>query len=418
MRSLVCLAILLPGCGQPARTPPPLTQQAYVWQRDWTPEVSASVQKANAHLDGLVLLSAQIRAFPSPHPQPSTPSAGHASLDIRRPKLDWDALRSFGKPVALALRIDGQTLPPTQPVTELIRNLLQTATDHSVTVSHFQIDYDCPEAALAVYRAWLRPVRSAVAPLPLRITTLPAWLKRSDFVGLLTEVDGFVIQVHSVPTRLEREQAALFDPERAARWVKQAAQLGHPFSVALPTYTALVGFDPQGRYLGMALDGIQPSWPAGTRITEFGADAEDLARFSKQLQTNRPPGLEGVFWYRLPVGSGQRNWRWPTFEAVLQGRVPTHRLEARTNGAGLVDISLHNTGEAEERLESSVCVRWETGEPLAVEALPGWTTFQSGHEIRFTRTALPLPRLLPGGQSAIGWIRFPINTPFHVEIPH
>ena len=42
-RLLLLLTLLLAGCGREVRRTP-LPAQAYVWQRAWTPEVSAAVR--------------------------------------------------------------------------------------------------------------------------------------------------------------------------------------------------------------------------------------------------------------------------------------------------------------------------------------------------------------------------------------
>lgn len=403
MRRLLCLTLLPLGCDRTQPSPPALPQRAYVWQRDWTSDVSDAVRQAGTHLDGLVVLGAQVD-LPSDGPH------------LIRANLDWHALRDFGKPIGLAIRIEGRTLPLPALVTELARNLLESARENNVLLSEFQLDFDCPERALPEYQAWLPELRAAIYPLPLRITALPSWLKQSGFARLLKSVDGFVLQVHSVPTRLPGERVALFEPERATRWIQQATTLGRPFTVSLPTYTALVGYDESGHSLGMALDGVQPSWPAGTRVAEFGANAGQLAQFATALSSKHSKSLEGLFWYRLPVGTGQRNWRWPTFTAVLQGRPPAHQLEVQTSGDNPIDLSLHNNGEAEEHLDLTIRAWWNGPEPVAMEALPGWNIVQSGQEVCFTRSPVPVPRLLPGGRRVIGWLRFTHPTLLHAEI--
>lgn len=126
--------------------------------------------------------------------------------------------------------------------------------------------------------------------------------------------------------------------------------------------------------------------------------------------------MECVEWYRLPVGSGHRTWRWPTFAAVMEGREPGHRLEVLTEGGNPFDLNLANEGEAEESLNVAVLVRWDGQEEAAAEALRGWAVSRSEHEARFTRTEAAIPRLLPGGRRGIGWLRFNQPTQIHAEI--
>ena len=78
---LLPLVTLLVACHQqPKASITRLTQQAYVWQRDWTPVVSKSVTRPLAGLDGLVVLGAQIR-WRSGKPV------------VFKPNIDWAALR-------------------------------------------------------------------------------------------------------------------------------------------------------------------------------------------------------------------------------------------------------------------------------------------------------------------------------------
>ena len=405
-----CLALLalLASCSDSGQSANPLRQWAYVWQREWTPAVAAALRQAAPKLDGFVVLGAEI-VWKNGKPQ------------VLRPPVDWAALRTTGKPVGIAMRIDPFTDSATareehaRLFSETAKSLVQDAQQHGVACAEFQVDYDCAKKRLAEYRAWLAPLREAVKPVRLVITALPSWLDESDARGLFAVPDAFVLQVHSVPTRNEGERVALCDPARTQRWVAQAAKFGRPFTVALPTYSALVGYDADGHSLGMATDGVQPKWPPGTRIVEFDSDAEEMARLVAEWRAGHPAAMTRVAWYRLPV-EGKRNWSWPTFSAVLEGRAPTHRLEVLTGDGNPADVSLANRGEAEERLDAGVLIRWEGTAPVASEALRGWSVTLAEHEARFTRTAAAIPRLLPGGRREIGWLRFDARPPLSAEI--
>ncbi len=387
----------------------PLPQRAYLWQREWTPAVAAAVRDFAPRLDGLIVLGADL-AWQDGQPR------------VQRPAVDWAALREAGRPVGIALRIDPSAAPlaadgeKVRLFADTARTLVAEAAEHGVPCAEFQVDFDCPDRKLAQYRQWLPAIREAIRPTRLVITALPAWLNEREFKALIAVVDGYVLQVHSVPTRPSGERAALCDPARAQRWVMEAAKLGHPFVVSLPTYSALVGYDPGGRRLGMALDGVQPSWPAGTRVVEFSPDPDALARLVGGWRTAHPVAMTGIIWYRLPVNSAARNWRWPTLAAVMEGRPPARRLEILTEGENPVDLSLSNQGEAEELLDVTVVVRWEGDAPPAVEALRGWSVTRHAHEVRFVRSTVSVPRLLPGSRRVIGWLRFDHPPVLHVEI--
>ncbi len=401
--SAAAFAFLLGACRQVPFDATPLPQRAYVWQREWTPEVAANVREAAPRLDGLVVLGADI-------------AWKDGQARVLRPAVDWVALREGGKPLGIAMRVDPSAGAKTEILVETARSLVAEAVEQGVVCAEFQVDFDCPDRKLAQYRGWLRVVRAAVRPVRCVITALPSWLDEREFAPLAGEVDGYVLQVHSVPSRAQGESAALCDPVRAQRWVTQAAQLGRPFVVSLPTYSALAGYDPRGRSLGMALDGVQPSWPSGTRVVEFSPDPHELARLVAGWRTRHPAAMTGIIWYRLPVSSVARNWRWPTFAAVLEGRAPARGLEILAEGENPVDLRLSNLGEAEEALDLTVIARWKGRGPVAIEALRGWSVTQSAQEARFVRTDVSVPRLLPGSQRDIGWLRFAEPAPLHVEI--
>jgi len=406
--ALIALCAFLASCGESPQSTARLEQWAYVWQRGWPPAVGAALREAAPRLDGFVVLGAEV-------------AWKNGQVQVIRPPVDWDALRATGKPVGIAMRIDpfadsaATRDERTGVLTGLAKSLVHDAQRHGVACAEFQVDYDCAKKRLAEYRAWLAPLRDAVKPARLVITALPSWLNESEAGGLFAVPDAFVLQVHSVPTRHEDERVALCDPVRAGRWVAQAAKFGRPFTVALPTYSALVGYDEAGHSLGMATDGVQPKWPPGTRIVEFDSDAEEMARLVAGWSAAHPAALRRIAWYRLPV-EGKRNWRWPTFSAVIEGRMPVHRLEALAADGNPADISLANRGEAEERLDATVLIRWEGAAPVASEALRGWSVSLSDHEARFTRTPATIPRLLPDGRREIGWLRFGTRPPLSAEI--
>jgi hypothetical protein len=369
-----------------------------VWQREWTPAVVAAVRQAAPKLDGFIVLGAEI-------------AWKDGQAQVLRPPVDWAALKAAGKPVGIAMRIAPFTGSPAlreeraRLFADVAKSLVSAAREQGVECAEFQVDYDSPKKRLAEYRSWLGAVRSAVKPARFVITALPSWLDESEAAKLFAEADAYVLQVHSVPTRSEGERVALCDPARARRWVAQAGKLPRPFTVALPTYSALIGYDAEGHSLGMATDGVQPSWPPGTRVVEFDSDAGEMAGLAKEWRALHPAVMQRIAWYRLPV-EGKRNWRWPTFSAVLEGRAPKRQLDALVSGGNPADISLVNRGEAEERLDGEVVVRWEGAAPVAAEALRGWTLSHSEHSAKFTREPGPMPRLLPGARREIGWMRF------------
>ncbi len=387
----------------------PLSQRGYLWQRDWTQAVADALRMADQHLDGVIVLGAEMVW------QGKAPRVIEATID-------WDHLKSACKPCALALRIAPYPGPfsgddaTTQAITGEAASLLREAKAHGVTLSEFQIDFDCGQRKLAGYRAWLRALAKVVHPTRLVITTLPAWLNEAEFPALIDETDGYVLQVHSVPTKAESGQAFLCDPVLARKWVDEASRLGRPFWVALPTYWCLAGYDTTGKLIGVAMDGVQPSWPEGTRTLEFRSNADEIADLVKGWKTERPPQMCGIIWYRVPVETDLRNWRWATLQAVMAGRSPAHHLEIIHEGAAPVDFSIMNTGEAEDELNCDVVVRWSDRPVSACDALPGWAVSVGPDQATFTTTDGYRLRLLPGDKMGIGWIRFEKPTALQTEL--
>jgi hypothetical protein len=377
----------------------PLPQRGYLWQRAWSPAVMAAVQEAGKHMDGIVIIGAEILW------NGSTPETIRANSD-------WPTLKNAGKPIALALRVAPYPGPFSKDdstikyITGVATSLLTSATAHGLTVSEFQLDFDCAQKKLSGYSLWVEAVRSAVRPTRFVITALPAWLNEPAFVPLVQLADSYVLQVHSVPISSGAGQSFLLDTDLARQWTKAAAKLGIPFSVALPTYRCLAGYDTTGKLLGVAMDSVDLAWPPGTRTIEFSTNSDDTATLVKEWLSARPAELKEVIWYRIPVATDQRNWRWPTLTAIMAGRKPTHSLQAVQRGDNPVDVSIKNMGEADKQIGAKLTVTWTGASIVALDALPGWTVAASIEHAVFTRVEkIPL-ELPPGGERSIGWLRF------------
>ncbi|MGH7939226.1 MAG: DUF3142 domain-containing protein, partial [Bryobacteraceae bacterium] len=105
--------------------------------------------------------------------------------------------------------------PRFRAIESVARSLVAEADAHHVALQEFQLDYDCAQRNLGAYRAWLQQLRSAIQPARFVITALPSWLDEPEFATLARGVDGYVLQVHSVPLGGARG-GALCDPQRGA----------------------------------------------------------------------------------------------------------------------------------------------------------------------------------------------------------
>jgi len=396
---LVIGAILFGACIRTAPTASgPLPQRGYLWQRDWTAAVNGAVLEAQTRIDGVIFLGAEI-------------SWTAGKPEVVKTNINWRTLESNGASYGIAMRIAPYPGPfspddtTAQFIVGVAKSLTDLATSHGVALREFQIDFDCPQKNLRAYRGWLHSVREAIHPLRFVITTLPAWLDDPEFVPLVREANGYVLQVHSVPNSTVNGRANLCDAQSARTWVRKAARIGLPFSVALPTYRCSAGYDASGKLLSVAMDSVQPAWPPSTRVLEFATNVDEMAMLVKEWQRARPPQLREIIWYRLPVATDLRNWRWVTLSAVMSGRKPLHHLEVLQEGENPIDLSIVNTGEADEQLDSVVTATWNSAAMVAADALAGWTVDVTNGRATFRRAGEHQMRLSPGGKRQIGWLR-------------
>ena len=384
---LLCLTGLAPaGCNHTSSTTSAtLPQRGYLWQRDWTPAVLASLTEANKRMDGVIVLGAEI-------------IWNGSKSNVVSSSINWQSLKERRMP-SVALRVashpkpDGTSIPV---ILSAAKSLCDQASAHGLRLTEFQLDYDCPQKDLSSYRAWLPQVREVVRPIPFTITSLPAWLDEPEFDGLIQEVDGYVLQVHSVPTSSVAANATLCDTQLARQWIAKAATHRKTFAVALPSYRCSAGYAPSGRLLSVAMDSVQPVWPPDTRVLELETDADAVAELVAELRKNRPGNLRELLWYRLPVPTDARNWRWPTLAAVMAGRKPKHQLSVQQEGANPIDLSIVNAGEADEQMRLNITAKWSETGLEASDALFGWSVRSENGLAVFNSVAQNGFRLPPG----------------------
>lgn len=406
---LIVALLVFAGCNRPEqKISGPLKQRGYVWQREWTQAVIDALGEAERRMDGVVLLGAEINL------------AGKKP-EIIKTSIDWEVVKRQTKRCSIALRVAPYSGPfraddsVARTIADLVKELINEARIHGVDLAEFQFDFDCARKNLAGYRTWLQSFRAIVHPIPFVITTLPAWLDDSEFRALMQETDGYVMQVHSVPIS-KGGGATLCDTRLARQWVNKAARLRLPFSVALPTYRCSAGYGPDGKLISVAMDSVQPSWPPGTQVLEFGTDPDELATLVGDWQRSRPAELREVLWYRVPIATDARNWHWITLSAVMAGRHPKHNLKVVREGQNPIDLSIFNAGEADEQFNSNVIASWNGAGLTASDALSGWNIRSENGRAIFNAIAKQGVRLPPGASRKIGWLRFDQPTNVRVEL--
>jgi hypothetical protein len=393
-------------CGTAAAAP--LPQDVYVWQRAWNESVREAVARHAPNFQSIVALGAEV-TWKDREPR------------VTRVAVSYDSLRAAGRPVGLALRI-GPSAGPFRSndavavaLNRLARSLITEATTNGVSLAELQLDFDCAESKLEGYRAWVESIRRQIAPVPLVITALPSWLKQPAFAKLVAAGDGYILQVHSVDRpKGFNAPFSLCDPAAARRYVQQAGKLGVPFRVALPTYGYYVAYDAEDKFIGLAADGPSIEWPRGTRIREVRSDAVAMARLVAFWNTNHPPSLRGVIWYRLSISQDTLNWRFPTLGVVMSGRVPQAdlKVESRSPEPELVEVILHNDGTADFQNEFSVRARVHSARVVAGDSLGGFDFGkQANGDVLFQMRELVLRA---GERRKIGWLR--TNKKAEVEL--
>ena len=380
-RSIALLLALVLTAGCERHDAPPLDQQLYVWQRQWTPAHDAALRDSRADFSTLRVLALQ--AFPD--------------ADWSRARIDPVLLRRDGRPVIAVVRLDGQLKAlDQQEITAQIRQVISDWQGQGLNLAGVEIDHDAGNARLPVYREFLAHLREALpTSLPLSITALPSWLDSRELPALLSTVDSSVLQVHAVSD----PRRGLFDADQARQWAKAWSRVTtKPFYLALPAY---------GVALLPSADGA-PVVESEVTLEREGlrrellADPQSLRTLGTELRDDPPEHLAGLIWFRLPLANDRRAWSLTTLRAVARADVLDSQLALQLSADnGLYDIGISNQGN----LDSP----WPERLTLAVsgcegaDALAGYALQQRPDLLTFTR--LRDGRIPAGGQRAIGWAR-------------
>lgn len=389
--SWLCVALL--ACSRVS--PPPLTHDAYIWQRVWTPALDEAMHESAAAIWQWRVLAAQTDAGGRLHPVTA----------------DRAALLSNGKPVVLVLRIDGQLGQWDEEA--LLADTLALWHDwqgSGLNLAGLEIDHDCGTARLPAYAHFLGRLHAALGSgVMLSITALPAWLGSPALDRVLAQVDQSVLQVHAV----RDPRAGLFDPALAGHWAREySARSRRPFLLALPNYGSRVSWDAQGRLASVQSEAATLDQRDAMR--ELLVEPAALAAFLQQLQADPPAHLRGIAWFRLPTAQDQRAWSVSTWLAVIRGQSLQTRLEATARPGdmpGTQDLWLDNRGTIDAALPQTI------GLPASCALADGI----NGYRLQRQAQGLSLQRTQPGllralQQRKVGWARCQTDgVTLHVE---
>ncbi|MBV4486080.1 DUF3142 domain-containing protein [Pseudomonas sp. SWRI153] len=373
------LGVLLAGCEQ--HVAPPLDQQLYIWQRQWTPAHEPALRDSRNDFSTLRVLALQ----------------GFAGARWSRARVDPALLKADGRPLIAVIRLDGQLKSLDQE--QVTAQILQVVADwqaQGLTLRGIEIDHDAGNARLAAYAEFLKHLRSALPPsLPLSITALPAWLGSAQLPALLQSADSSVLQVHAVSD----PRLGLFDPDQALKWAKAWSRTTEkPFYLALPAYgVALLADDGAGPVVESEVQ-----LERGGQRQELLADPLLLSQLAKALRDNPPMHLAGLIWFRLPLANDRRAWSLTTLRAVARGDQLASELGVTlSEHDGLYEIGLDNPGNLDKAWPARITL--QARDCAGADALAGYSLQQSPDLLTFTR--LREGRLPAGGQRAVGWAR-------------
>ncbi|MDP0494836.1 MAG: DUF3142 domain-containing protein [Verrucomicrobiota bacterium JB024] len=400
-------------------------QEAYLWQRQWTPQVVESVRESSPDLKGLQILAAEISWDDTGQPH------------VFQTSYDAQTLKTLSIPLTLVMRIGPYSRPfskddtAAKAILAQAERLLTTAQAQGIEVTEFQVDFDCAESKLGGYREWLLALRQTLQTtfpnVGLSFTALPVWLRHtSEFRQLAEAADSFVLQVHSLekPTSFDAP-ITLCDTEKSLAWITQASTVGTPFRVALPTYGYEVVFDAEGHFKALVAEGPRPQWTEDTRIRIVRSDPTEMACLAQQLSTTPPTHCQGIIWFRLPVAGDRLNWSPRTLQTILEGKIPTNGLSVDAQWSessdGLATIYLENTGDTALPFPPEISLSWDSAPPATPVAwdsngIFSITVNRATRSAHISTTALPASATLaPGQRLALGWLRFrqPVSLQVH-----
>jgi hypothetical protein len=377
----LAVAFVIAGC---ASRQPPLANDAYVWQRQWTPALARSIADSGNELRAWRVLAAEMD--------------GRGQWRTFSPA--WPVLAASGKPVIAVVRLEGALQQWDETVLlERTRALLSQWRLQGIRYAGIEIDHDCATSRLPAYTHFLASLRPLLAPGErLSITALPTWLESPGLDALLAQADETVLQVHAV----QSPRAGLFQPERARAWLREFARhTGKPWRVALPAYGTRVSWDDQGRVV--AIESERPTLVDSTESRELFAEPAAMQRFVAGLEADVPHGLAGIVWFRLPTEGDERAWSMASWHAVLRRTPLTSSITVHTVPSGdpsRLDVQIVNSGTSDMALPALVRI---DSACEAADGINGYALQRTPQGLYLQRTRVGLLRA--GRQLAIGWLR-------------
>jgi len=394
---IIIFSVIL-GCAEAA-----MEQQAYVWQRSWTPRVEKAIEQHAELLGGLTVLCSEV-SFSDGKPR---------SIQVSP---HWDLLKSSGLPISLAIRAGSYSgsfdaeAPMTRVLLGEVSQMLAAARVAGLEPTAVEIDFDCATQRLEGYAEWLRLIRTRLDDVALSITTLPTWMSRPEAFGqLVARTDHFVLQVHSIQRADSIDsEAMLCHPTLTKKWTEQAAGFGKPYHVALPTYAYRLAYDESGELVEVAGENALPIQNPAWRYRVIRAEPKEMSSLVREFEKERPEDCLGVIWYRLPIGEERHNWDALTWRAVMAGRVggEAWEVKSRLTSEAVVEIELIQNSVIAAEPPRQIIVSLGNGTALAWDGQRNYSVrADQDHGLIWEwPTNMSPPLLAQGTRWTIGWL--------------
>jgi hypothetical protein len=356
----------------------------YVWQRVHSAELIGVIAAERAHFKEFRFLTLQ--------------QASDGQWVAMSP--NWSELSKIAISRAGTSLIPVIRLPGSKPMTDIADLKLQIAAlqvswkNAAIPLQRIEIDFDCAESQLGIYRSTLTELKAHLAQqgVKLDITALPSWLRNEEFKKISALVDRVTLQVHSVqvPTK------GLFDARKAEFWIRSMDAIStKPFDVALPAYGAKLLLDSKGKVFAVEHE-AELMENAAQRI-DIQTDPRAVQALLEAMKKSPPKNLAQWIWFRLPLASDVRAWKAVTLHAVMQGQQlqATREIQSLPNGTGGFDVHVKATGNM------------PISQPLRI-ALPAHCTGEGIADYQYKAGALVTRasrEIRPGESIVAGWMR-------------
>lgn len=180
-----------------------------------------------------------------------------------------------------------------------------------------QLDIDCPENKLLEYSSYIDGLKKFIPEMELSITVLPCHLRHKEFKALAEKVSYYVLQIHGLylPETVN-DECILMKHDVSLKAIQEARNIGHPFRVAIPSYSYQLLFEKKsGRLKGIYQDFTGPE------NTSYKARLTPLDYNMLHDIISMKPSLS-LIWFRMPFQGERFNLDMKTITALENGLIP------------------------------------------------------------------------------------------------